>query len=81
MPRHGDLLADAEFRPFLPDARLVDRGVIFTDLATAAREHPDLVRRHLGTGTPPASHAGLLGTVAGRLDERDVPLRAAAGRG
>ncbi len=61
MPRHGDLLADAEFRPFLPDARLFDRGVIFTDLATAAREHPDLVRRHLGTGTPPASHAGLWG--------------------
>ncbi|HSH44472.1 MAG TPA: Fe-S cluster assembly protein SufD [Longimicrobiales bacterium] len=31
------------------DKELSDQGVIFTDLATAAREHPGLVREHLGT--------------------------------
>ena len=34
----------------LPDARLADRGVVFTDLATAAREHPELVRPPSGDG-------------------------------
>ncbi len=59
LPRDGDLLPDAEFRPYAPDTRLAEQGVIFTDLASAVREHPDLVRRHLGQGLPPASHAGL----------------------
>lgn len=59
LPRDGHLLPDAEFRPYAPDTRLAERGVIFTDLATAVREHPELVRRHLGHGEPPASHAGL----------------------
>lgn len=59
LPRAGALLDEAEFRPFAPDVRLAEQGVIFTDLATAVREHPDLVRRHLGRGEPPASHAGL----------------------
>lgn len=31
------------------NAKLADQGVIFTDLRTAAREHPDLVRDHLMT--------------------------------
>jgi Fe-S cluster assembly protein SufD len=57
LPRHGELLDGAEFRPILPDPGLVDRGVIFTDLASAARDHPDLVRRWLGHGDPVASHA------------------------
>ena len=30
-------------------AEAAERGVIVTDLATAAREHPDLVRAHLGS--------------------------------
>ncbi len=59
MPRGDGTLAEAEFRPYLPDPRLAELGVIFTDLASAAREHPELVQRHLGRGTPPASHAGL----------------------
>lgn len=59
LPRDGELLAEAEFRPFVPDARLAEQGVIFTDLASAVREHPDLVRAHLGQGEPPPSHAGL----------------------
>jgi Fe-S cluster assembly protein SufD len=57
LPRHGELLQDAEFRPELPDDRLAERGVVFTDLATAAREHPDLLRRYLGQAEPVASHA------------------------
>lgn len=59
LPRDGALLRDAEFRPELPDDRLVDRGVVFTDLATAAREHPDLLQRFLGRAEPVASHAAL----------------------
>ena len=35
------------FRQLLPD--LAEQGVIVTDLPTAAREHPDLIRRHLLT--------------------------------
>jgi Fe-S cluster assembly protein SufD len=31
------------------DPELAARGLVVTDLATAAVEHPDLVRRHLGT--------------------------------
>jgi Fe-S cluster assembly protein SufD len=57
LPRDGTLLDEAEFRPELPDSRLADRGVVFTDLATAAREHPDLVRPYLGMGDGVASHA------------------------
>src|SRR5438067_2075530 len=57
LPRGGTLLDEAEFRPELPDSRLADRGVVFTDLATAAREHPDLVRPYLGMGDGVASHA------------------------
>jgi Fe-S cluster assembly protein SufD len=59
LPRDGALLADAEFRPYAPDVRLAEQGVIFADMATAVREHPDLVREHLGHGEPPPSHAGL----------------------
>ncbi|MBI5961236.1 MAG: Fe-S cluster assembly protein SufD [Chloroflexi bacterium] len=36
------------------DQRLRDQGVIFTDLRTAAREYPDLVRAHLATEAVPA---------------------------
>jgi Fe-S cluster assembly protein SufD len=57
LPRDGELLAEAEFRPTIPDPALAHGGVVFTDMATAAREHPDLVRRWLGRGDPVASHA------------------------
>src|SRR5688572_11086849 len=53
LPRDGQLLLDA---PML-DATLPQDGVILTDLRTAAREHPDLVRRFLGQADGPASHA------------------------
>lgn len=35
---------------------LAERGVIFTDLRTAAREHPDLVREHFFTEVPIDEH-------------------------
>jgi Fe-S cluster assembly protein SufD len=57
LPREGALLDEAEFRPEIPDMRLAERGVVFTDLASAVREHPDLVQRWLGAGDPVASHA------------------------
>ena len=57
LPRDGALVEDAEFRPEIPDVRLADRGVIFTDLATAVDEHPEILRRHLGAAEPVASHA------------------------
>ena len=59
LPRDGALLTQAEFRPSAPDVRLAEQGVVFTDLATAVRQHPDLVREYLGAGEPPPSHAGL----------------------
>ncbi|NIP81985.1 MAG: Fe-S cluster assembly protein SufD, partial [Gemmatimonadetes bacterium] len=34
------------------DPALAERGVVVTDLATAAVEHPELVRKHLGTAVP-----------------------------
>lgn len=39
------------------DDELAARGVIFTDLATAAREHPELVREHLAHEATLPSHA------------------------
>jgi Fe-S cluster assembly protein SufD len=57
LPRNGELLTDAEFRPELPDDRLAEQGVVFTDLTSAAKERPDLVRRYLGQAEPVASHA------------------------
>ena len=56
LPRSGKLLEEAEFRPELPDDRLLDRGVVFTDLASAARDHGDLLRQYLGTAEPVPSH-------------------------
>jgi Fe-S cluster assembly protein SufD len=56
LPRDRELLTEVDFRPVLPDPRLTERGVVFTDLGSAVREHPDLVRRFLGRSDPPASH-------------------------
>lgn len=53
LPRDGELLLDA---PQL-EATVPQSGVILTDLATAVREHPDLVRRFIGSAEGPASHA------------------------
>jgi len=53
LPREGELLLEA---PKL-EATVPQPGVILTDLATAVREHPDLVRRFLGSAEGPASHA------------------------
>jgi Fe-S cluster assembly protein SufD len=56
LPRDRELLTEAEFRPILPDPRLTDHGVVFSDLGSAVRDHPDLVRRFLGRSEPPGSH-------------------------
>jgi len=53
LPRDGELVLDA---PKL-EATVPQSGVILTDLATAVREHPDLVRRFIGSAEGPASHA------------------------
>lgn len=37
-------------------AQLAEQGVIFTDLDTAVREHPDLVQRHLMTEAVPVDY-------------------------
>jgi Fe-S cluster assembly protein SufD len=57
LPRDGELAMEVEFRPELPDDRLADQGVIFTDLPTATSEHPEILRRFLGQTDGVASHA------------------------
>ncbi|HEY8170919.1 MAG TPA: SufD family Fe-S cluster assembly protein [Candidatus Limnocylindria bacterium] len=56
LPRGAELLLEA---PQLEVSRLdgLPDGVILTDLRTAVREHPDLVRRHLDPADGQASHA------------------------
>ncbi len=57
LPRDGELLLDApELQVHLPPGA-AEAGVIVTDLRTAVREQPDLVRRHLGVADGLASHA------------------------
>jgi len=48
LPRDGELLIDPPASTHELDTTLAARGVIFTDLATAVREHGDLVRGRLG---------------------------------
>ena len=48
LPRDGELLLDPPIASHDLDPPLAARGVIFSDLATAGRDHPDLVRRYLG---------------------------------
>ncbi len=48
LPREGGLLLDPPMATYELDPQLAARGVIFSDLATAVREHADLVRSHLG---------------------------------
>ena len=71
--------------PDLPEA-LAAKGVVFTDFATAAREHPDLLREHFFTEVPLDEHRftalhgafhsdGLLVYVPPGV-EVDIPLEA-----
>ena len=48
LPRDGDLLTDAPRADYEMDPALAARGVVFTDLAMAVREHADLLQAHLG---------------------------------
>ncbi len=57
LPRDAGLLLDAPPTAVTLPPQLVDAGVILTDLRTAVREHPELVRRHLGQSDGQASHA------------------------
>jgi Fe-S cluster assembly protein SufD len=49
LPRDGGLLMDPPMATYELDPALAARGVIFSDLPTAVREHGDLVKRRLGT--------------------------------
>ena len=57
LPRDAELLLDAPRLEVDAPAGLAEAGVILTDLRTAIREHPDLVRRYLGQAEGQASHA------------------------
>jgi Fe-S cluster assembly protein SufD len=48
LPRDGGLLLDPPATTYALDPALAARGVIFSDLGTAVREHGELVRAHLG---------------------------------
>ena len=48
LPRDGGLLLDAPIASYELDPALSARGVIFSDLATAVREHGDLLKGRLG---------------------------------
>ncbi len=57
LPRDAELLIDAPRLEVELPADAAAAGVILTDLRTAVREHPDLVRRYLGRAEGQASHA------------------------
>src|SRR6266545_6713098 len=46
LPRDGGLLLDPPTATYELDPILAERGVIFSDLTAAIREHGDLVRSH-----------------------------------
>jgi Fe-S cluster assembly protein SufD len=57
LPRDAALLVDApRMDAPLPD-HAAEAGVILTDIRSAVREHPELVRRLLGQADGPTSHA------------------------
>jgi Fe-S cluster assembly protein SufD len=57
LPRDVELLLEVPpLETYLP-AGAAEAGVILTDLRTAVREHPELVKRLLGQQDGPASHA------------------------
>ena len=56
LPRGGELIADPpSLETVVPPG--TSEGVILTDLRSAVREHPDLVRRFIGRAEGQASHA------------------------
>jgi Fe-S cluster assembly protein SufD len=57
LPRDAPLAPEAHSIRCALDPDVAERGVIFSDLATAVREHPDLVRRHFGLRETRPSHA------------------------
>ena len=57
LPRRAELLVDAPAVAVSLPAGAADAGVVVSDLRTAVRDHPDLVRRYLGRGEAQASHA------------------------
>jgi Fe-S cluster assembly protein SufD len=57
LPRDGALLLDAPTLEAQLPPGAAEAGVVVADLRSAAREHPDLVRRHLGVAEGQASHA------------------------
>lgn len=57
LPRDAELLLDPPAMEISLPPGSADHGVVVTDLATAVRDHADLVRTMLGTGEGPASHA------------------------
>jgi Fe-S cluster assembly protein SufD len=61
LPRDGGLLLDAPVASHELDPQLAGRGVIFSDLASAVREHGDLVRAHLGRSETLAAQAPFWG--------------------
>ncbi len=56
LPRDGELLVDAPHVEATVPGGVPD-GVILTDLRSAVREHPELLRRFLGQADGPVSHA------------------------
>ena len=56
LPREAELLLDPPTLEVVLPAGASEAGVIVSDLATAVRDHPDLVRSLLGQGDGPASH-------------------------
>ena len=57
LPRDGELLLEAPRLEVSLPPGTADAGVVVTDLRTAVRDHPDLVRRSLGQADGLASHA------------------------
>lgn len=57
LPRDAELLMQPPAMELTLVPGAAEQGVILTDLATAVREHPDLVRRFLGQAEGQASHA------------------------
>ena len=59
LPRDLPLLTEPPLAEHPLDPALAAGGVIFTDLGTAVREHPELVRQHLGQRETIAPQAGI----------------------
>jgi Fe-S cluster assembly protein SufD len=57
LPRAAQLVVDPPIVDAPLPAHLAEVGVILTDLRTAVREHPELVRRFLAQADGPTSHA------------------------